>query len=312
MTPFFSVVIPLYNKEQHIKATLESVLNQLFTDFEIVIINDGSTDKSIEILKTFKDSRISIYNTKNQGVSSARNLGISKAKAKYISLLDADDLWKPFHLNDLKILIETYPHCGLYCKAYEKSFYDKVLIPGTFNGIENNFFGIVPDFFENSFVDGIAWTSAVAFPKSIIDVHGGFDINMSSGQDTDLWIRIALKENVAFYNQTSAIKVISEKGNHLSFSNKRVDRLEVLSKFLSFEKENLSFKKYMDLNRFSIALERKISNDIIWKSVKNEIDFKNLNSKQKTLLKMPKSILLYLIKFQKFLLKQKIYLTAFN
>jgi glycosyltransferase involved in cell wall biosynthesis len=312
MVPFFSVVIPLYNKENYINATLESVLNQSFSEFEIIIINDGSTDNSIEKLKSFNDSRIYILNTKNQGVSSTRNLGISKAKAKYICLLDADDLWKPFHLKDLKTLIETYPNCGLYCKAYEKSFYDRVLIPGTFNDIENNFFGIVPDFFTSSLIDGIAWTSAVAFPKAIIDQYGGFDINMRSGQDADLWIRIALNEKVAFYNKMSAIKIISDKGNHLSFSNKRVDRLEVLSKFLSFEKENASFKKYMDMNRFSIALERKIDSDVIWKSVKNEIDFKNLNSKQKTLLKMPKGVLKYLVKFQKFLLKQNVYLTAFK
>jgi len=90
----FSVVIPLYNKERSVKNTIESVLNQTFQDFEVIVVNDGSTDNSLEVVKSFNDERIRIINQKNSGVSSARNRGIKEAKYEWIAFLDADDLWE--------------------------------------------------------------------------------------------------------------------------------------------------------------------------------------------------------------------------
>ncbi|MCB0445703.1 MAG: glycosyltransferase family 2 protein, partial [Gelidibacter sp.] len=117
--PFFSVIIPLYNKEKHIKTTLDSVLAQTFNDFEVIIVNDGSTDKSLKIAETFDDKRIHIHTTENKGVSYARNYGVSKSNSNLIAFLDADDYWFPHHLKDLKHLIKKFPNCGLYCKAYD-------------------------------------------------------------------------------------------------------------------------------------------------------------------------------------------------
>ncbi|QYS90674.1 glycosyltransferase family 2 protein [Flavobacterium covae] len=93
-TFLFSVIIPLYNKENYIYNTLISVINQTYTYFEIIIVNDGSTDKSLEIVKNINDSRIKIFEQNNKGVSSARNLGIKNATGSLIAFLDADDLWK--------------------------------------------------------------------------------------------------------------------------------------------------------------------------------------------------------------------------
>ncbi|KIC01072.1 hypothetical protein OA88_15890, partial [Flavobacterium sp. JRM] len=90
---FFSIVIPLYNKAYYIENTIKSVLYQSFTDYEIIIINDGSTDNSLEKVLEFNDKRIQLYTQQNQGASVARNLGIEKAKYNYIAFLDADDLW---------------------------------------------------------------------------------------------------------------------------------------------------------------------------------------------------------------------------
>ena len=88
--PFFSIIIPLFNKEKFLKATLESVFEQTFSDFEILVINDGSTDKSLEIVESIQHKKIKIYNQKNQGVSAARNLGIEKSTSDYCCFLDAD------------------------------------------------------------------------------------------------------------------------------------------------------------------------------------------------------------------------------
>src|SRR4051812_32162135 len=95
---FFSVIIPLYNKANYIENTIKSVLNQTFTDFEIIVVNDESTDESETIVLGFNDKRIQLFNQKNQGVSVARNHGIEKAKGKLVAFLDADDYWFHNHL----------------------------------------------------------------------------------------------------------------------------------------------------------------------------------------------------------------------
>ncbi len=310
--PFFSIVIPLYNKENFITKTINSAFNQIFTDFEIIVINDGSTDGSANKIEAVTDKRVSIYTIENQGVSYARNYGISKASADYICFLDADDLWKPSHLEDLKQLINNYPNCGLYCKSYQKSFFGKTLLNSTFYNLKKGFVGIVPNYFLNSIIDEIAWTSAVAIPKKTLEKLNGFNVTLISGQDTDLWIRIALKEKIAFSSKVSAIKVISKSSNHLSLSDKRVHRLKFLNEYKAMENKNVDLKKYMDLNRFSIAIDRKVKNDSIWKSIIKDIDFNNLNLKQKIILKLPKKSLVLLKQFQNFLLKRNIYLTPFK
>ena len=91
MTPYFSVIIPLYNKEKYITDTLNSALNQSFQDFEVIIVDDGSTDESLEVVSRFQDPRIKIYKQENQGASVARNYGISQSQSDLIALLDADD-----------------------------------------------------------------------------------------------------------------------------------------------------------------------------------------------------------------------------
>ena len=111
----FSVVIPLYNKAHTIINTLKSALNQTFVDFEIVIVDDGSADNGLEVIKQFtNDERIRIISQKNQGVSAARNNGIIHAKYEYIALLDGDDEWEMSFLEQMKRAIEKFPDAGFY------------------------------------------------------------------------------------------------------------------------------------------------------------------------------------------------------
>ncbi|HOA81558.1 MAG TPA: glycosyltransferase family 2 protein, partial [Defluviitaleaceae bacterium] len=104
----FSVVIPLYNKELSIGNTIQSVLDQTYQEFEIVVVNDGSTDNSLQIVEQINDPRIRIINKPNGGVSSARNRGIKEAKSEWIALLDGDDLWTPNYLIEMKNLINDF------------------------------------------------------------------------------------------------------------------------------------------------------------------------------------------------------------
>ena len=96
--PFFSVIIPLYNKEQFITNTLKSVLNQIFTDFEVIIVNDGSTDKSLEKIAEFTDHRIQIYHQDNQGVSTARNKGIELANDDIVTVRQSKKVANLVHM----------------------------------------------------------------------------------------------------------------------------------------------------------------------------------------------------------------------
>lgn len=113
-----SVVIPLYNKAHTIVNTLNTVFNQTYQDFEVVIVNDGSTDNGIEVIKdSFDDQRVRIIYQKNAGVSAARNRGADESRGEYIAFLDGDDEWHPEYLSTMYELIKKYPHAGLFLCA---------------------------------------------------------------------------------------------------------------------------------------------------------------------------------------------------
>ena len=311
--PLISIVIPLYNKERFIKETLDSVFNQSFTDYEIIIVNDGSTDSSVFIVNAIGDQRITVLSNQNKGVSHARNFGISKANSDLIALLDGDDLWEPNHLENLYNLYEKFPDCGLYATAYNKKYFNGEKIKASYNGLAKEYFGIIEDYFSASIKDSIAWTSAVLIPMKTFRKVGVFDEEMRSGQDTDLWIRIALKDSVAFSSIASSNKIILAPKYHLSYSTNRIDRLKLFEKFKAVELPTTSFKKYMDLNRFSVAIERKIAKDYInYRRLRNGIDPLNLNFKQRIILNMPSILIGLLKRLQNTLLRCNIYLSPFK
>ena len=115
----FSIVIPLYNKENLIEYSIRSILSQTFQDFEIIVVNDGSTDNSVSIAESVMDSRIRIINQTNAGVSAARNRGIKEARYNLIAFMDADDEWKPDYLDTQYRLIQKYPECSVFACNYE-------------------------------------------------------------------------------------------------------------------------------------------------------------------------------------------------
>ena len=145
--PFFSVITPLYNKEDYIEATIKSVLNQTFDDFEMVIVDDGSTDNSLKILSQIKSSKINILVQENQGPSVARNKAIANAKGKYIAPLDADDIWREDHLAELKSLIDSFPNAGVFCNNYKVRLNKNLTRNAHFNFDFATSHLIIPDFF---------------------------------------------------------------------------------------------------------------------------------------------------------------------
>jgi glycosyltransferase involved in cell wall biosynthesis len=196
----FSIIIPLYNKESSIADTLASVFEQEFSDFEVVIVNDGSTDGSLNIVNSFTDSRIQVYSKANGGVSDARNFGIKRAKREFLAFLDADDGWQPGYLQKMKELIEKYPNAGMYSSAY------KTIIKGKPHFLKTDMQeGYVTNFFLESIHSHISWTSATVVRKSGIDKTGYFPVGMISGEDDYLWTKFAIHFPVVFTPEVLAI-----------------------------------------------------------------------------------------------------------
>ena len=198
-------------------------------------------------------------------------------------------------------------------RGWIKRYLNQFVVKASFKHIEKGFQGIVPDYFKNSLIDSIAWTSATAIPKTMLDTYGDFDESLKSGQDTDLWIRIALKEPIAFSNSISATRLFSASNNHLSQSSNVKQRVKIIERYQHLETENKSLKQYLDNNRFSIAIERKLNDDLIsYRNLVDHIDPTSLNSKQKIVLKLSPFWIKTSKKLQRFLIKNKLYLSAFR
>ncbi|MGL5235573.1 MAG: glycosyltransferase family 2 protein [Empedobacter falsenii] len=182
-----SIVIPLYNKELYIKKTLEIVLSQTYQNFEIIIIDDGSTDNGPTIVKSFLDERIKLISKTNGGVSSARNLGIKNSSFEYIAFLDADDIWLNNHLEEINKLINDYGHeADVFTTNFAKKYKNgNIVINRT--DIER---GIINDYFEKVLKKGVIHTSCVCIRKKALLNINGFNNNISRGEDLDVWMRL--------------------------------------------------------------------------------------------------------------------------
>ncbi len=312
MNPFFSVIIPLYNKEEHILDTLNSVLNQTFTDFEIIIINDGGTDQSSTLVSNVHDPRIRLIYQKNQGVSVARNNGITTSIGDYIALLDADDIWLPHHLTSLHQLIHEFPKAGLYCTRYAIKYHENYTKEIVFSRPVATGMSIIEDYFAASMINPIAWTSAVAFSKSSFNQIGKFDAKLFIGEDIDLFIRFVLKLPIVFFNE---VTMIYNKDTVDSLSTAKLnDQIDYfINKYRNEEIQNPSLKFYLDLNRFALAIRSRIAGQKnIWNKQLNEIAPKNLTFKQRALLQLPSIILRLLAKIHSWLIQNRIYLRPLN
>lgn len=190
----FSVIIPLYNKAHTIEGTLFTVLNQTFTEFEVIIVDDGSTDNSLQVVKDFSnDSRLRFVSQQNMGVSAARNRGAESACHDYLAFIDGDDEWKPDYLKKIHEAIIKFPDAGMYCCAgivtAKDYFVTRIAKKYTGKILEINFF-------ENPHI--FLHTSAVVVLKSQFFNAGGFPIAMKRNEDYALFFCIALVTKVVY------------------------------------------------------------------------------------------------------------------
>ncbi len=202
--PAVSVVIPLYNKGPHIARALNSVLAQTFQDFEVIVVDDGSTDDGAEVVRGFDDPRIRMIQQENQGVSAARNRGIEAARAELVAFLDADDEWLPGFLETILRLRTLYPDAGLYGTAYEVHFpgsiVQRVYIKDEGERLLSSYFGALVNFGTNIFN-----SSSFAAPKEILITAGGYPLGVKWNEDGTLWGKVAFQFPVAYSPEVCSI-----------------------------------------------------------------------------------------------------------
>ena len=188
--PKVSVIIPTYNSSRTIRETLQSVFSQTYSDFEILLINDGSTDNLMEVLKCFQDSRLQILNYENGGLSVARNRGIDRASGEYLTFLDADDLWSPdkleSHVNALDNAQKTNPKAGVvYSWSYLLDDESNTYYISHSLRDEGN---VLTKILEGNLV---ANGSNPMITREAIDSVGYFDSDFQGASDWEYWIRLA-------------------------------------------------------------------------------------------------------------------------
>ncbi|HRG18620.1 MAG TPA: glycosyltransferase [Flavobacterium lutivivi] len=296
--PFFSVIIPVYNKEKFIEKTLQSVLNQTFPGFEVIVINDGSTDESENKILEIKDDRINYFTKKNEGVAITRNFGILKATGSFICFLDADDYWYPNFLLVMKSYIEKLPTQKVFASAIEIET-KKNKFPAQYSILKNNDYQIV-NFFDASQYESVLWTSSVVIEKTVFEKTGIFDEKIKISEDTDLWIRIGLIYEVVFIWEILARYIYDNQS--VSRNMNYVFEDYFFEKFITEESTNQKLKQYLDLNRFSSVIKLKITGDNKKaKKIIESIDTKSLSFKKRFLLNLPTFALKILIKIKSFL-----------
>lgn len=206
-----SIVIPLYNKGNLVVRALNSIRNQIYDDYEVVIIDDGSTDNSVDIAREFISrngmERVRIVSQSNRGVGAARNHGIRISGGDFIAFLDADDEWKDNHLYDLYVLTEQFPQCQVFATNYEYKSPEGVV---TCNRLKNQPFkgdyGIIDNYFVMaSGSTPPLHTSATMVSREALLSIGGFPENIKSGEDLLTWARLALVSDIGFFTKSSAV-----------------------------------------------------------------------------------------------------------
>lgn len=307
-----SIVIPLYNKAHTIENTLRTVLDQTFVNYEVILVNDGSTDDGVMVVQKFLiDSRFRLFNQHNQGVSVARNRGVEESKYEYIAFLDGDDEWLPGYLAKMAEAISIFPYNGMYCCAgFGKD------ASGTSLRIAHKYRNQILNinFFENPGV--FNHTSATIVSKSVFNMTQGFPVGMKCNQDVALFFSIALISSVVYIGFPLSIYMGGVAGQTTSTSNEKLfsllihvidrinmcyeiwkktnyenklyiiyDKYECRARILGF----LKYKDYKSLNYFIDSLNTEL---------KKEYYFFEFNFYKSKKLRLMSMIIIYLTKIR--------------
>ncbi len=201
--PAISVIIPLFNKKETVGRALKSVLSQSFGNFEIIVVDDGSTDGGFSVVENHDDKRIRLIQQENKGVSNARNRGIAESFSEFVAFLDADDEWHPDFLKTVVALKEENSDCNVFATAYKrcnaKGEIENIKIKSVAGQRLDNFFEVA------SISDPPFCTISVMVNKQSLQQVGGFPEGIYQGEDLLTWARLAVNNKIAYSTEPLSI-----------------------------------------------------------------------------------------------------------
>lgn len=277
----FSVIIPTYNRLELLKRAINSVLNQTFQEFEIIVVDDCSSDGTENWgISNKLDNIVYIRNKTNKGLAFNRNYGADNSKYDFLVFLDDDDIWFVNHLSELKEMINLYPNAGLYCNSYIinygekriKAIHDNKYLSPTITKF-NKF-----ECFVNK--HALCAPSASMIPKKVFDEIGGFNPKISFTEDTDIQVRIALKYPIV-YNRNATIIYSQDTGNNMSLTMVNNKNYMDFEKYLVHKKEFPQLKVWLDNIRFYLGQKHLEAGNKGYIYFFSKIDKKNLTITKK-------------------------------
>ena len=249
-----SVVIPLYNKEKAILKTLETVFAQSYADFEVIVVDDGSTDNSLKVVQDYIRrvnseelivNSIRVIHKENGGVSSARNRGIKEAKGDFIALLDGDDLWDSTFLEEQIRLMNDFPKAGMW--GVNTAFIKGGGLYKWQQGMGDGYRGYVENYFGTKHND-LFCSSSVVIRKEVFGHVGYFDERISASEDLDMWYRIILHYPVVFYDKVLVYYNLDAENRVAHDTGRRFPLTKDIKYY--FDKHNDEFEQNLVFSRF--------------------------------------------------------------
>lgn len=204
--PDISVVIPLWNKESHVGNTIRSVIGQTYKEFEVIVVNDGATDRSPEIVRSFRDPRIRLIDQENAGTAAARNRGIAEARGELIAFIDSDDEWMPAFIETVTGLQRKYPEAGAFATSYvlkmQAGHFER---PKLCHVPASPWEGLLPNYFLSALSRNPAiMPSSIMIRKDVLEKIGGFSPGVYL-EDIDTWAKIAFEYPIAWSSRVGMI-----------------------------------------------------------------------------------------------------------
>lgn len=269
MKPLISVILPVYNASRFLAEAIESILSQTFTDFELIIINDGSTDDSQTIIDQFTDKRIRVFQKPNTGLIHTLNLGVSYSRANWIARMDADDISSPIRFEEqIKYIKDEVAVIGSQAFFIDENgkVYGNTKLPVTHNEILSKLINQVSNIIHPS----------VIINKKMLEKVGGYDSKMQVAEDYDLWLRISNIGTIINVNEN--LLSLRKHGNNISSNNLNIaidNCLVSLSYYLKSKSiEIISIQEYDFLSDKVLLLTKRYKDRIIeWENKKEKIKF---------------------------------------